>query len=189
MNHHAPYFDWMQTALDEGEAHLAPEQRTQLERHLANCLDCQSLWEAFGEVERLFTTAPLAAPQPGFTNRFQARLDSRRKQSRPRVIWGVVALGLGSAGLAALAFPLGIGLLFSTVQVMRQPATGAALYSGLAATADFVSSILNALLITLSALAELALVSPFTWPASLTGLAVVVLWVYFVRKLAPGVSS
>src|SRR3972149_9010464 len=97
---HKPYLDWRHAAPDAGEARLAPDQRAQLDAHLAGCAECQSLWDVLGEADRLFEAAPMAAPRPGFTGRFKARLAQQR--SRPRTVWGALALGLGAVGAGAV---------------------------------------------------------------------------------------
>jgi hypothetical protein len=84
-------------------------------------------WVALSEVHRLFKSEPLAAPRSGFNGRFKARLAQRR--SRPRLIGGAVALGLGAVGLAALVVPLGLGVLYSVWRVAQQPATALALFA------------------------------------------------------------
>ncbi len=180
---HKPYLDWMQSALD---GTLTSDQRPQLEGHLGDCGECQSVWDALVEADRLFKAEPLAAPRPGFTGRFKARLAQQR--SRPRVVWGALALGLGAVGAAALVLPVGVGLLFSAARVAREPATTAAVYSGLNATADFAGTVFDALFVAGRALAEWALVNPLMWAMCVGAAVVTVMWFYFVRKLVPEVS-
>ena len=180
---HKPYLDWMHAALDAGEARLAPDQRAQLDAHLAGCAECQSLWDVLGEADRLFEAAPMAAPRPGFTGRFKARLAQQR--SRPRTVWGALALGLGAVGAAAMVLPLGVGFLFSMVRAAQEPAMTDALYSSYNATTSFAGTMLDALFIAARALAEWAVVNPLVWAASLVAAAATVMWVYFMRKLVP----
>lgn len=177
---HKPYLDWMQAAFDGS---LAPEQRSQLEGHLVDCGECQSVWDALIEVDRLFKTEPMAAPRPGFTGRFKARLEQRR--SRPKAVWGALALGLGAVGAAALVLPVGMGLLFSFARVVQEPAATAALYSGFDATTGFAGTVIDALFIAGRALLEWALVNPLMWAASIGAAAATAMWLYFVRKLVP----
>jgi hypothetical protein len=183
---HKPYLDWMQTALDAGEARMAPEQRAQFEAHLAACADCRFTWETLNEVDRLFSAAPMAAPRPGFTTRFQAR--AAQQHSRPRVVWGALVLGLGAVGAAAIVLPLGIGLIASVWNVAQQPATAAALYTGLTSIATFLEAVLQALLIAGRALFETAVRNPLVWASAVTCLGLTGTWLYFVRKLVPEVS-
>jgi len=184
---HKPYLDWMQIALDAGEPRLTPDQWSQLEDHLGACGECEAAWAALAEVERLFKAEPMAAPRSGFTSRFKARLAKRH--SRPRAMWGALALGLGAVGAAALVIPVGAGMLLASVRAAQEPAATAALFSGVNATTTFASTIGEALLIAGRAVLEWAAANPLVWAASLSGLGVTGLWLYFVRKLVPEVSS
>jgi predicted anti-sigma-YlaC factor YlaD len=183
---HKPYLDWMQAALEAGEARLAPEHQMQLDAHLTTCAECRLTWDALQEVERLFTEAPAAAPRPGFTSRFKARM--ARRHSQPRVVWGALVLGLSAVGAAALVLPLGIGFLASVLNMAQQPATATALYTGLTSIATFVASLVDALFIAGRALFEWAVYNPLVWASSLTCLALTGVWLYYVRKLIPEVS-
>ncbi len=174
---HKPYLDWMQLAVDDD---LRPDQHEQLDAHLADCEDCQLQWAALNDVTRLFAAAPLAAPRSGFSGRFKARLAQQR--SRPRLMWGALALGLSSVGAAALVIPLGLNLILSTVRVAQQPATSLALFNGLSATALFVAALLEAALIILRAVAGLALTQPVIWLAAGGVLAVVAAWALMMRR-------
>lgn len=184
---HKPYLDWMHAALDAGEAPLSPDQRAQLQEHLAACADCQAAWETLNAAERLLKSAPLAAPQAGFTSRFQARLAAERRQARPRAVWGALVLGSGAVGAAAIMLPLGVGVLWSVVQVLREPATSLALLSGYGATANLADTLLDALLLAARALAEWALGNPWVWLAAAGALAATAAWLYLIRKLVPEV--
>jgi predicted anti-sigma-YlaC factor YlaD len=178
---HRPYLDLMQTALDAGKARLMPDQQAELDQHLAECAECRSLWEALAEADRLFKSAPLALPRPGFTGRFKTRLAAQH--SRPKTVWGALVLGLGAVGAAALVLPFGVGLLFSFVQAAQQPVATAALLSGFNAAGAYVGAVADALLIAARALGEWVLFSPLVWAASLWALAATMLWLYFVRQL------
>lgn len=174
---HKPYLDWMQLALDDD---LRPNEQEQLDAHLADCEECQMQWAALNDMSRLFMAAPLAAPRSGFAGRFKARLAQQR--SRPRLMWGALALGLSSVGAAALVIPLGLNLIFSTVRVAQQPATTLALFSGLSATTLFVAALLEAVLIILRAVASFALTQPVLWLAAGGALVVVAAWALMMRR-------
>ena len=119
---HKPYHEWMQAVLDGA---LAPADRRALEAHLADCASCQATWTSLSTVHRLFKAEAPAAPRPGFSGRFQARLAQRR--SRPRVMWGALGLGLGAVAASALVVPLGVGAVLAAVRTAAQPATSLAL--------------------------------------------------------------
>ena len=180
---HQPYFDWIHATLD---GDLRPEQRRQLEEHLAACAECTTLWEALDEVDRLFKAEPMVAPRSGFTGRFKARLAQQR--SRPRMMWGALALGLSAIGAAALVLPLGVGFISSAVRVAQQPAASAALFGGFNATAAFASTIVEALFTLLRVFVSWAVVNPLMWAAGLSALALTGVWLYLMRKLNLEVS-
>jgi anti-sigma factor RsiW len=181
---HKRYREWMHAMLDGA---IAPAGRLDLEAHLATCLECQSTWDGLSEVQRLFKAEPPVAPRPGFSGRFQARL--AQWQSRPRVIWGAVALGVGALGASALVVPLGLSLLFSGLQVAQQPATTLALLAGAVALADLLRTIFGALAITARAIAEAAFSNPLAWVAGTLALALTCVWLYLMRKLVPEVKA
>jgi anti-sigma factor RsiW len=180
---HKPYREWMHAVLDGA---LAPAGRRDLEAHLATCLECQATWAGLSEVQRLFKAEPPMAPRPGFSGRFQARLAQR--ESRPQLIWGAVALGLGAVGASALVVPLGLSLVFSTLRVAQQPATTLALLAGAVALADLLRTVVGALAITARAIAQAAFFNPLAWVAATLALVLTGVWLYLVRKLVPEVK-
>jgi anti-sigma factor RsiW len=169
----------MQLALD-GE--LAPTQRTELNAHLAGCMECADRWEALSRVQALFAEAPIVAPRPGFTGRFNARLKQRRSQ--PRTYLGVFALGLGALGSAMLVLPLGLGMLWAVAQVIGQPAASAALFNSATAASGVAFTLMGALTAILKAVGEYALTNPVIWAGAMTAFVIVVAWLYLMRRLA-----
>ncbi len=181
---HKPYQAWMLDLLD-GE--LAAPARRQLEEHLATCAECQSGWEALSAVERLLADAPMAAPRPGFTGRFNVRL--ARQRSRPRLLWGAAALGLGVVAAAAVVLPLGFGLLFSAARIAEQPATLLALGNSLSATSALVRAVADALAIAARAVVEGMVAQPLVWVGAVIALALTAAWLYVMRRLVPEGSA
>lgn len=180
---HKPYREWMHAVLDGA---IDPAGRRDLEAHLATCLECQATWAGLSEVQRLFRAEPQVAPRPGFSGRFQARLAQR--QSRPRVIWGAVALGLGAVAASALVVPVGFSLVFSGLRVAQQPATTLALMAGAVELAGLLRTVVGALAITARAIAEAALFNSLAWAAGTLALVLTGVWLYLVRKLVPEVK-
>jgi anti-sigma factor RsiW len=176
---HKNYLEWMHLALDDA---LPAAQRAELNLHLADCPACAAAWDGLHRVDHLLAQAPLAAPRPGFTGRFSARLQQRR--SRPKAIWGALALGFGAVGAAALVLPAGVGLLWSLARLAGQPATSAALLDSASAASQVMLALLNALFVTVRGLGELALVSPVAWALALAALGATLLWVYVLRRLS-----
>lgn len=177
---HKPYQAWMQDLLDGS---LAGPARVQLEAHLASCQDCLTRWNALSAVDRLFKAAPLAAPRAGFSGRYKARAAQRR--SRPRLVWGAVALGLGAVGATGVVVPVGVALIWSLLRAAQQPATLLALNTSAAATASFANTVLEALFIAARALLEAALANPLAWAGAALALALTGAWLVMLRKLVP----
>lgn len=181
--YHKSYFDWMNLALD---AELAPPQRAELDSHLAECAECQSLWDALTTAHSLLQAAALAQPRAGFTGRFKARL-TQQQRPRSQLLWGVLALGLSSMGVAALTLPFGFGVLFSAVRVAQQPAASAALVSGFNALTLFTSAVGEALFETAQSITVTAFAQPMVWASATGALLIVIAWALTVRRLIVGV--
>jgi len=103
------YGEWMSMAQD---GMLNGTQTRLLHTHLASCPLCQTEWEAMTLVSQMFRAAPMAAPAPGFVERFQARLAYREEQQRRGMVW--LLLGIGAFALLALTLPSLIGVLCFT---------------------------------------------------------------------------
>jgi hypothetical protein len=125
----------------------------------------------------------MAAPRAGFSGRFKARAAQRR--SRPRLVWGAVALGLGAVGATGVVVPVGVMLIWSLLRAAQQPATLLALNTSAAATASFANTVLEALFIAARALLEAAVANPLAWAAAALALALTGLWLVMLRKLVP----
>jgi len=70
---------------------LTAEQGEALKQHLSDCADCRSLFEAWRAVEGRMLAAEPAAPEPGFTSRWQLRLVQALARRRRRQIVAVLA--------------------------------------------------------------------------------------------------
>ncbi len=180
---HKPYHEWMQAVLDGA---IAPADRRALEAHLATCTYCQATWASLNAVHRLFKAETMAAPRPGFSQRFQARLAQRR--SRPRVVWGALGLGLAAVIASALVVPAGLGAVLAAVRAAEQPDTALALLVSAAAVAGFLTTLADALVLVARAVFEAILPNPLTWAAAVLALGLTGVWFYVMRKLAPEVK-
>lgn len=176
---HKPYTDWMHLALEDA---LTGGQRAELDAHLADCAACAAAWDGLQRVDRLLAQAPLAAPRPGFTGRFNARLQQRR--SRPKAVWGVIALGVSTLSLAALVLPAGLSVMWSLAQLASQPATAAALVESASAASGVARTVFNALVIAARGVGGWALVSPAAWTVVLLALAATAAWIFLLRRLS-----
>lgn len=77
---HPLYDTWLFNA-----ENLTAEQAEALKLHLSDCADCRSLFDAWRAVEGRMLAAELVAPEPGFTSRWQLRLEQAlaRRNRRP----------------------------------------------------------------------------------------------------------
>lgn len=117
---HSPFETWLFS--DEPRS---AQEAAELRQHLASCDRCQTLQAGWAQVQRDLTQPPLAAPRPGFTGRWEARmaLDSRKRARRQSgVLLGGIALGI-VVGLALLAW---LGL----PQPLRLPSLAGMVSSG-----------------------------------------------------------
>jgi len=104
MMKHQPFEKWLykQEALTEDEAQL-------LQDHLASCPQCATVANALRAVEDQFCTAVTISPQPGFTNRWRARLARKQKIERQRENTSTITTF--SIGLVLLLLVVGARLL------------------------------------------------------------------------------
>ncbi len=93
---HQPFETWLLT-----EETLSPEQAKALQEHLGTCEACQCLERSWSGVQQLFLRSDMAAPAPGFTARWQARLAEERRKRHQRQAW-VMLLVTGSIALALM---------------------------------------------------------------------------------------
>jgi len=95
MNHQT-YQDWLFADAED----LSPIQAHSLQEHLQVCEQCQSLSSAFYSLEAALNADEMAAPEPGFTRRWQARLEASQQHIYRRqivttfstIVFGLVAL-------------------------------------------------------------------------------------------------
>lgn len=104
---HRPFEDWL---LEDQQ--LTPQQARDLQAHVRTCTSCA----AIAETNLALHATRLVAPAAGFSERFQVRLERRRREQRWRQVIGTVLLVLGGLGLSYwLAGPI-------IMQALRSPA-------------------------------------------------------------------
>lgn len=108
------YQEQMSLWLDD---QLAEDEIRHIEAHVASCTSCRTSLDALRRVDRLLDAAPMIVAVPGFTERVQTRLVTRRRRSRT---WA----GLLTLALATLVILLGATALLA--------ATGLTLWGNLA---------------------------------------------------------
>lgn len=87
---HLPFETWLLN-----EENLLPEQQRELQLHLRECEHCTAL----AEVNLALRSVKLAEPAPGFTARFQQRLETQRALERRNRLAGALVLVFGGLGL------------------------------------------------------------------------------------------
>jgi hypothetical protein len=115
---HPPFSEWLLT-----EEPLSPEQTQYLNDHLQSCPACSQLQASLFDVRHQFKTSGLAAPTPGFTERWRERLVDQRLKRQRRNAWilfffaAIMAVGiLGVIGWQVLEVVTSpVSLLSATV--------------------------------------------------------------------------
>lgn len=96
---HQPYEDWLLANPARSEVALSTEQTAALRDHLAACEACRQLANAVSVVESHMQRASVLAPEPGFSGRWQARLEAERARAQQRQSLGLLALSASGAVL------------------------------------------------------------------------------------------
>jgi hypothetical protein len=91
---HQPFETWLLE-----EQRLSPEEKRGLDAHLRECTHCAALAETGLELH----ATHMAAPAPGFSARFQQRLEAHRVAERRKRIWGVILFVVSGLALAGWA--------------------------------------------------------------------------------------
>lgn len=82
---------------------LSPEQAGDLHEHLKQCDPCFQLSQSWREVEAQLVSPVFADPQPGFVNRWQARLEVEHQKEEKRQNFRMMILTWGTALIISLA--------------------------------------------------------------------------------------
>jgi predicted anti-sigma-YlaC factor YlaD len=156
---------------------LTPEEHAQLQEHLKSCESCRQLSEAWQEVEYRLNSAPLRAPEPGFTSRWQSRLAQEQLRQQQLQTVYVLAMGVG----VALSLILLLGLL--AWPMVRNPLPYLMVWSYQLTTSFYFFSGVGRALGTV-ARTLFGLVPGTLWVAMLVALgSLQVVWIVAYRKL------
>ena len=102
---HRPFEGWLLNTQA-----LSADEKRQLDTHLQICSSCTAL----AEVNLALKSVKMVAPAAGFTDRFQIRLEARKRALRRRNILGFVLLTMCVLGaLLFIAWPVITSLLRS----------------------------------------------------------------------------
>ncbi len=98
MNHQL-YEEWLFTYYDPAEEELTSQQIAELEAHLQGCQDCRKLADGWRGAGAQLRKAQEVAPQPGFTDRWQARFMVERQRLHHRQTLAMLIFAIGGAAL------------------------------------------------------------------------------------------
>jgi predicted anti-sigma-YlaC factor YlaD len=113
---HQPFEKWL--LADEPPT---GEQTLELRNHLRDCPRCRQLEVSWAEVNDLFQNSEQIAPAPGFTTRFQTRLEAQQARNRRlyRQPWFLLVLNIGIAAVLLILLGLQLWRAFnSTAQLL-----------------------------------------------------------------------
>jgi hypothetical protein len=108
---HQPFEDWLFDDPVRSGRELGRAEQAALHEHLDGCEHCRQLSIASDSVDAQLRAAPSIGPAPGFTARWQARLELElqrlhRRQSLLALMFTVGAAALLFGALLILALPL-----------------------------------------------------------------------------------
>jgi len=98
---HQQYETWILLGTE-----LDLEQHRELQVHLKQCSQCQSLYQATHQIAHLFKTNPVPGPSPGFSARWMTRIE-KVENKNSRLILGIT---LSVISIATLLLLSSIGL-------------------------------------------------------------------------------
>jgi hypothetical protein len=168
---HLPYKEWLLA-----EASLSDEQEKALQEHLRTCEACRQLEPAWTDVHALFQKTPAAEPLPGFSGRWQTRLEKHTLSKQRRLAWIIVGI---IGGIAAVLIALfGVQL----IEILSAPGNLLLLWisrlTGVLSIYWSIENFFNGLAVTLPSI---------TWLFMILGMGMAsflsVLWLATLRKL------
>jgi predicted anti-sigma-YlaC factor YlaD len=89
---HQPFEDWLFEQED-----LTEQQSVELLEHLQACETCRSLGSALNEMETSLRAQPVLAPEVGFSERWQRRLEAERQRAHRKQTLSMLFLCAGGA--------------------------------------------------------------------------------------------
>ncbi|MBN1668223.1 MAG: hypothetical protein JW862_14115 [Anaerolineales bacterium] len=173
---HQPFETWLLS--DEP---LETADALALAEHLATCQHCQQLQQAWAEVSDLFEHAPEVQPAPGFTERWQTRLQAEKQVDLAiRQRWqSWIGLILVANAAAMTLVLLGAGLLTTYDSPVQFLLAGIYRLSATVGLVSWFQSLVVPLLRTLPAIIPVG-----WWLVGLVFLMVVSLvWIFSLSRL------
>ena len=110
---HQPFEEWI---FEQKERTM--EENTKLNQHLLECDQCEDLQSAWGQVETILLQTHMAAPVPGFSQRFAARMVMNKERTQKnQAIKTLIGIGLVSL-LITLILSVIFFLTYSTGEII-----------------------------------------------------------------------
>lgn len=128
------------------DTELTEAESAMLQDHLQTCRVCLQLSEALKDVDDMFHNSVIAAPRPGFTQRWENILTADIKKRHRTQVFSIVLIGLTC--MAALFVLLGFTILpifISPISVLWAELFGIVTwFSAIEATMNLLSTLLQA---------------------------------------------
>jgi len=165
---------------------LNPNEVTELETHLNDCVACRQTYEAMQHVHGLLRSAAtrMVAPNPGFTQRFEARLAHPQPATRLWQLWLTIGvLFLGTFFIFGLwLIGGGITLVGFSSYVLDARLLNQWLYALIDSIADLRLALdLGTLLLKTS---YLMMGQPLFWGGVIATVSLIGFWVWMMRALS-----
>jgi len=159
---------------------LSPNEVNELQSHLAECPACTRFYQAMKQVEQVLNSAVMVEPSPGFTQRFEARLE--QQQIRQGRMW----LGMTILAVSTLAMFIAAGvfgwLVFAAQGIDWLLPTFYYYLGRLGETVNELRAVVNLGSLFLKA-AFMTMQEPMFWGFVIVALAMVATWVRVMQMI------
>jgi predicted anti-sigma-YlaC factor YlaD len=174
---HNKYIEQISLWLDN---ELGPVEVNELQSHLAECSACTRFYQAMKQVDHVLNNAVMVEPSPGFTQRFEARLE--QKQIRQGRMWlGMTILAVSTLAMFIVAGI--IGWMVFTAQGLGWLLPAFYTYLGrLGETVNSIRAIVNLGSLFLKA-SFMIMQEPMFWGSVIVALAMVATWARVMQMI------
>ena len=159
---------------------LNPDEVHELQNHLAQCPACTRFYRAMQQIDQVLNNALMVEPNPGFTQRFEARLE--QQQIRQGRMWlGMTILAVSTLAMFIVAGVFG-WLVFAAQGVDWLLPTFYYYLGQLGETVNSIRAIVNLGGLFLKA-SFMTMQEPMFWGFVIIALAMVVTWVRVMQMI------
>lgn len=157
---------------------LAPEEREEVQQHIASCEACRKLSLQWQKTQRLLNRPqPMATPAPGFSARFAQSIDKRKEAEQQRQLRRFISILMAVMLVAILTFAV---IYYST----NSPEMIIKNIVGASAQMLFLWESLKAIIATVTGFLPAVLLIPFLLTAASVMFTLTLLWLVSIWKLA-----